>query len=173
MSQSLSLSFNAADYTILGIVIISVAISLVRGFVREGLSLTTWILAFWVGLKFHDVLEKFLSAYIHTPSVNAVVSFILLFIGILLLGGLTNLLIGKAIKKTGLSGADRFFGLFFGFTRGVLLVAIIILLGEMTAFAHDQWWQESTLIPHFQWLVDWLRGFLPTQFTHVEHFIAG
>ena len=172
MSQTLSLSFNAADYTIIGIIIISIAISLVRGLVREALSLATWIIAFWIGLKFHDVLAKFLSAYIHTPSVNAAVSFILLFIAILLVGGLTNFLIGKAIKKTGLGAMDRFFGLFFGCARGMLLVAIIILLGEMTAFAQDQWWKTSVLIPHFQWLADWLRGFLPAQFTNVEHFIS-
>jgi len=173
MNQATLAALNAADYVIIGIIVLSIGISLVRGLVREAISLTTWILAFWLGLKFYDTLAKFLGSYIHTPSIASGLSFILLFIAVLLIGGLANFLIGKALKKTGLSGADRFFGVFFGCARGVLLIAIIILLAEMTAFAQDQWWKDSVLIPHFQWLVDWLRGFLPEQFNQVSHFVAG
>jgi len=165
------LTFNWADYAIIGIVIISIAISLVRGLMREALSLVTWIIAFWVSFKFHGILAELVGKYIHTPSLVLIASFILLFVGVLIIGGVANHLIGHLLRKTGLTGADRFFGLFFGCARGVLLVALIILLGGMTAFAHDQWWQSSALIPHFQWLVDWLRGFLPTQFDHVSEMV--
>ena len=168
MYKTSLLAFNLADYTIIGVIITSIAISLVRGLMREALSLATWIVAFWVGFKFHSALASFVGNYIHTPSLVLIASFILLFVGVLALGCLVNFLFDHLLKKTGLTGADRFFGIFFGCARGMLLIAIAILLGEMTAFVREQWWQGSVLIPHFQWLVDWLRGFLPTQLDNLK-----
>jgi len=35
------------------------------------------------------------------------------------------------------------------------------LLAGLTPIPNDPWWQESQLIPYFQELAVWLRGFLP------------
>jgi len=42
------------DYIIIGIIVISAIISIIRGFVREGMSLAGWIVAVWVSLEFAD-----------------------------------------------------------------------------------------------------------------------
>ena len=51
---------NWADYSILGVVGLSTAISLVRGFVREALSLVIWVAAFWVAATFAQDLAELL-----------------------------------------------------------------------------------------------------------------
>lgn len=154
-------ALNWADLAIASIIVLSALISLMRGFVREAISLTTWIVAAWVAIRFYDLLANQLAAYIHTPSLQAVVAFAILFIATLIIGGLINVLFSRLVEQTGLSGTDRLLGLIFGIARGILLVAVLILLGSMMDLPQDPWWSASQLIPHFQGLVTWLQSFVP------------
>lgn len=43
---------NWVDFTIIGVIVLSALISIVRGFVREALSLISWVLAFFVASRF-------------------------------------------------------------------------------------------------------------------------
>ena len=52
-------------------------------------------------------------------------------------------------------------GVFFGIARGVVLVAIIVLLAGATPLPKDPWWRQSVLIEDFQNIALWLRDFLP------------
>ncbi len=70
--------------------------------------------------------------------------------------GLVNYLLGQLVEKAGLSGMDRIMGMAFGALRGVLIVAVLILvLREFTPVQQDRWWQKSQLIPHVEQLSNW------------------
>jgi membrane protein required for colicin V production len=151
---------NWVDYVIIGIISLSALISLMRGFVREALSLVVWVAAFWIAWSFFRELALQLDV-ISVPSVRLGVSFAILFVTSLLLGALVNFLVGQLVEKTGLSGTDRLIGVVFGAARGALLVAVLVLLAGLTPFPNDPWWQESQLIPFFQELAVWLKSLLP------------
>lgn len=159
---------NWADYFIIAVVLISTLVSIIRGFVREVLSLVVWIIAFVVAFKFSAKLATVFAAYIKTPSLRVALAFALLFIITLILGGLLSFLLSHLIVKTGLSGTDRVLGMVFGFARGLLVVAVVLLLLTLGAEKHAPWWGKSLLIPHFKWLVTWLHGFLPAKLTHIS-----
>lgn len=152
---------NWADYTILVIIGFSVVISLIRGFVREALSLVTWIAAFWIAFTFYSVLASMLQGDIHSNNLRMIVAFGGLFLATLILGGLINYLIGHLVDRTGLSGTDRILGVGFGLIRGALLVAVLLMLGELTPMPQDIWWKSSALIPYFNPIETWLRSYLP------------
>ncbi len=152
------------DYVILAILGISMLVSLLRGFVREALSVVTWIAAGWVALAFSGRFSQLLEPYIQTPSARAVVAFAALFFATLLLGALINYLVGQLVQKTGLSGTDRVVGMLFGLARGIAIVAVLVLLAAPAKLPQDPWWKESTLIPHFQKVAIWMRGFLPPEY---------
>jgi membrane protein required for colicin V production len=82
-------------------------------------------------------------------------------VAVLLLGGILNRFMGMLVNSTGLTGTDRLIGVFFGAARGGVVVATLILLAGLTAFPRDPWWHDSQLIPYFQDLALWLKGFLP------------
>ena len=44
------------DYIIIGIIVFSVIVSLLRGFVREVMSLASWIVAFFIASNFYVYL---------------------------------------------------------------------------------------------------------------------
>jgi membrane protein required for colicin V production len=152
---------TAVDYAIVAIILLSAVVSIIRGFVREALSLAGWILAFWVALSFTRELAMLLEGYIGVPSARLALAFLGLFLATLLLTALVNFLAGQMVEKTGLSGTDRVLGVVFGMIRGAVIVAILVLLAGFTAVPEDAWWSRSYLLHHFQELALWVRGFLP------------
>lgn len=161
--------FNWADYVIMAIIAISTLISLIRGFVREVLSLITWVIAFIVAFMFSGRVADAFASAIHTPSLRLAIGFAILFLVTLILGGLLSFLISTLVVKTGLSGTDRTLGMVFGFVRGVLVIAVVLLLVSLGATDHPDWWKTSYLIPHFQGLVNWLNTFLPEKLASLSH----
>ena len=160
------------DFVILGVIGLSALFSLLRGFIREAFSLAVWILAFWVSWTFFRDLSLRMEGFINTPSVRLGVAFAILMILSLTVGGLINYLVIRLIKSTGLSGSDRFIGMFFGIARGVVLVAVLVLLAGLTPLPQDPWWQDSVLIPYFQELAIWLRDLLPPEVADRFQFLA-
>lgn len=149
------------DYFIVALIILSALISLMRGFVKESISLLTWIMAFWVALTFVDNLDAMLAGTIETPSVRILVAFSILFVVTLIIGAMINHFVSLAVKKTGLSGTDRMIGVLFGTARGVLVAAALVLLGMLTEVNRDPWWEDSTFIPIMEPIAAWMAGFLP------------
>ncbi len=152
---------NIFDFIIIGLIAFSAVISIFRGFIRELLSIVTWVVAFWVAWHFSSELAVILSAYIHSKSLQYPVAFIGLFVITMILGGLVNYLLGQLVDKTGLSGTDRSLGLLFGLLRGVLIVGVLLMILKLTPATEESWWQQSRLIPPFMPLEQWLQGFLP------------
>ena len=155
------MEFTWADYFILVVLGFSILISIIRGFIREALSLATWIVAIWVAFNFMDGLRVILADYIHTPSIQYGTAFFILFICMLIAGNIVGYLSGKMIEATGLSNADRLMGSFFGLGRGVLLVSVMLLLASFTPVIKDPWWRNSVLIPQFASIQLWLKDLLP------------
>lgn len=149
------------DYAILGIIAISAFLSLMRGFVREAVSLVTWIVAFWIAIMFSRRLAPLLSGVIAAASGRVIAAFVLLLLVTLVLGALVNYLVGRVVEKAGLSGTDRMLGALFGVARGVLIIAVLVLLAGLTNMPKDPWWKHSLLLGHFEGVALWLRGFLP------------
>lgn len=151
------------DWVIIGVIAVSAVISLARGFVREAFSLAIWVLAFWVSWSFFRDLAGPLVGLIGSPTLRLGVAFGLLMLATLIIGGLVNYLIIQLVERTGMSGTDRLFGMVFGAARGVLLVAILVLLAGLTPLPGEPWWRASTLVGYFQELAFWLRELLPPE----------
>ena len=143
------------DYIIIGIIAFSIIVSLLRGFVREVLSLASWVVAFIVASQFYPSLAAYLtqidSLYIRNGTAIGI-----LFVLTLIVGAIVNFVIAQLVDKTGLTGTDRVLGAAFGLLRGVLIVAaVLFFLDTFTNFEQTEWWKESKLIPHFGFIIEW------------------
>ncbi|MGI3130359.1 CvpA family protein [Halopseudomonas pachastrellae] len=154
------MSLTWVDWAIVAIIVVSALISLTRGFVKEALSLLTWVIAGLVAWLFGGALAELFVPYIETPSLRVIAACSILFVMTLLLGGLINYLIGQLVKVTGLSGTDRFLGMVFGAARGALLVVVAVGLLSLAPVEADTWWRESVVIPHFLLVADWSKNLI-------------
>jgi membrane protein required for colicin V production len=165
-------SFNWLDYIIIGIIVFSILVSLMRGFLSEAVSLLIWILAIIIALKFSAAISNLLAGIIHQPKIRVIISFILILVIVLVIGSIINHFLGLFVKTTGLSGPNRLLGMVFGLARGVLLVAILLLFAKTTSVVKNPIWHESQLIPHFQEIADWLAQLIPQQVNHISHYFG-
>ena len=141
---------GAVDIAIVAIIAISGCISLVRGFVKEAMSLVIWLTAFVVAMTFKELIAELLVNMIALASMRQLAAWLMLFVGTLLFGAMVNFLLGKLVSSTGLSGTDRTLGLVFGVFRGLLVVlALVVMLPEALPVDQDLWWTSSKLIPVF------------------------
>ncbi|MFP4130048.1 MAG: CvpA family protein [Halorhodospira sp.] len=138
---------NWLDLVILGIIGLSAGISLVRGFVREVLSVLVWALAFWVGVRYAGAAAGLLAGMIDSPTIRLGTSFTVLFIATLVVGGLTNNAISDLVVRTGLSGTDRMLGVIFGAGRGLVGAALLVLLLGLSPLTQERAWEESATLP--------------------------
>ena len=137
------------DWVIVGVVGLSTLISIRRGFVKEALSLVTWISAVLIARLFAAQLTVMLEPYIETDPLRLGASYLALFIATLMLGGMVNYLVGEFVRMTGLSGLDRLLGTIFGFARGgIIILVIVALMQYVLPVEKDNWYQQSQLIPH-------------------------
>ncbi len=144
---------NWIDFVILGVIGFSALISLVRGFVKEALSLIIWCAAFFIASHYYLRLAQFFTN-IENEMVRNGAAIGALFIATLVVGAVVNYVIAQLVKKTGLSGTDRVLGVVFGALRGILIVAaVLFFMDAFTAFPNSLWWKDSQLIPEFSHII--------------------
>ena len=146
------------DWTILAILGLSTLLSLKRGFVKEALSLAAWVAAFLVSTSFAGRLSVQLSEYITNDAFRYASAYVILFAATLMLGSLLNKLLTQLIKATGLSGADRVLGTVFGFSRGLVVVLVMLyVLQAILTQEEQEFMRQSRLLPHLEVVVQWAQ----------------
>lgn len=151
------------DNVFIAIIIVSIVVSFIRGFVKEALSLVVWFLAFVIAARFSTPLSDLFASHIDNISLRIGLSFLLLFVVTLIAGGFINFMLSELVIKTGLGGTNRLLGVVFGLLRGVIIVALLLLLAQLTSIPKSDAWQKSLLIPKIQPIAAWLKDFIPAK----------
>ena len=149
------------DLFIIGVIVLSALISLIRGFVKESISLVTWIVAGMLALRYYLPMAELYEPFIASPTLRQWVGGGSLFLVTLLVGAIVNFIVSQLVSKTGLSGTDKALGVVFGAARGVLIIIMLVLLGSLTPMPQAEWWMDSAMIEYFQQLAEWLKGIIP------------
>lgn len=131
------------DIIVLVLVAASASIGLLRGLMREVLSLATWVVAILGAMSLGPLVADWLA--LDSRALSAVAGYAIVFVAVIVLGAVTQKLVAKVVDSTGLSGADRVLGLAFGGARGlaICLVAFVV----MRPFAQDAAWWQVALAP--------------------------
>ena len=150
--------FNAVDWVIIVVLILSTALSLWRGFAREALSLAGWVAAFIIANLFGDEMASLLAGAIENVTGRYVAAYAILFVGTLIVAGLLSKLVAQLVSFTGLTLLDRLLGMVFGFARGVILILVaVFVLQQLVPPGDLQWLHRSQLMPHLEMLAQWTQ----------------
>ena len=123
-----AIGLNIADWFIIIVLTASGLISLARGFTKEFLSLFLWLIAFIAAVSLEYLATPKINEYIGNEEISKIVSYIVVFMICIVLGGFLIKFIVKVIKWSGVSGFDKFLGVLFGLSRGLIVLFVIFLL---------------------------------------------
>jgi membrane protein required for colicin V production len=123
-----ALGLNLADWFILIVLIASGIVSFARGFTKEFLSLFLWLAAFIAAISLEYLATPKINEFIGNEEISKIISYIVVFLIFIFIGGMIIKFISKLIKWSGASGFDRFLGVVFGLMRGSIVLFVIFLL---------------------------------------------
>ncbi len=132
------------DLVLLGVMLISGLLAMVRGFMREILSIAAWGTAALVTLYAYGKLLPTAKAYFNNDTVASLVVIAGVFVGTLIVVSIITVRISDMILDSRIGALDRTLGFLFGLARGLLIMVV--------AFMFFSW-----LVPDKQ-RPDWVTG---------------
>ncbi len=133
------------DFVALAVVLASTVVGLMRGLVREVLSLIAFAAAFMAAVWWGPWVYESLTPYIETGLLRMSVAYLGVFFAVLLLVGIINVALGTLISSTGLAPADRGLGMIFGVARALLVLLILVIAAGYTPMPQEAWWRQALL----------------------------
>lgn len=166
-------NYNWIDIGVIVILALSILVGLWRGLIREVIALLTWILAFVVATIFAEPLaSKFTNAVNgNSESVSYLalgISFVCIFIGILILGRILSYILSSAAETGGVGIGNRILGALFGLARGVLVVLVIMFLMQMSSYVDRPEWKQSKFVNLFTPAIQWINDKIQPQMKAFE-----
>jgi membrane protein required for colicin V production len=151
------------DYAVLLILAASIVVSVLRGLVREILSLIGWIAAFVVASLFAEDVAQLMAATLDPKGIGLVAGFMIVLVGMALVSAIVSWGIMKAIAAAGMSLADRGLGGLFGLGRGLIIVVALAIVCGMTPVPQQPFWKQAMFSPLVETMVETVRPFLPAE----------
>jgi membrane protein required for colicin V production len=151
------------DLVLLAVMLISGLLAMVRGFMREILSIAAWGAAALVTLYSYSKLLPTAKTYFNSDTIASIAVVAGVFVGTLIIVSVITVRISDIILDSRIGALDRTLGFLFGLARGLLIVVV--------AYEFFIW-----LVPDKQrpdWVVgaksrtmldstgEWLKGLLP------------
>ena len=165
---------NAADYLIVGVLLASMLLGMLRGFVREAVGLLAWLGGLWFAWRYAPQFEPFLGGMVGEPPVSLWTARALILLAVLVIGWLIAALLGYFLRHSALSVlVDRVLGLVFGTVRGAVVIAVFVMLGEFVELNRVDWWKRSDLLPYASELAGWIQSFAETGMKAVKSTQTG
>lgn len=153
------------DWVIAVVFLLSIVIGILRGFIREALSVTSWILAIWLALTFSTTVGDYIGQYINIPAqaFRTSVGFGAVFVGTLFFFSIVSYIVSKLLVKGPIKGTDRILGIFFGAARAAGIIVVIILLARGLGMNDSDWWKNSKYLSVFEPAANYFEQLLPAQ----------
>ena len=160
------------DYGIIAIIALSALMGVMRGFVREAMSLVTWVTAITIAVLYGETVAGWFNT-VSLSGIRLVLAFVLIVLGTLIIGGVLSHLIAKVIRSTRFSITDRIIGILFGFARGAIVISLVIIMIKASGISYQSLTKDSMLTPKLEPIALWLEKKLPEDIKKLSpHFKA-
>ena len=160
-----TLGLNVTDLVILFVIGSSGIISLFRGFTKEFLSLLLWVFAFFAAVGLEGYVTPKISEIIGNEEASKIIASVLIFIISIIIGGFLINLISRIVKWSGMSGFDKFMGVLFGISRGLIVILAVYFLLPSN-LKESEVFTSSKISPIFE-------DFLPVLESYIKKLLKG
>jgi membrane protein required for colicin V production len=152
------------DIVVIVVVLISAVLAMVRGFVREVLSVASWVAAAVAAYLLYKPLVPLVKPYIDNDTVAIIVAAAAIFFISLIVASYITMRISDFVIDSKVGALDRALGFVFGAARGLLLIVIALLFFEWLVAKPPAWVAEARTRPMLESLGEKLMAALPQDF---------
>src|SRR5215510_4046349 len=151
------------DIILLAVMLISGLLAMIRGFMREILSIGAWGVAALVTLYSYSRLLPTAKQYFSSDMVAAAVTAGGVFLGTLLVVSIITARISDMVLDSRVGALDRTLGFLFGLGRGLIIVVVAFLFFAWLVPDRSQpeWIRSAKSRVVLQGTGDWLMSMLP------------
>jgi membrane protein required for colicin V production len=151
------------DLVLLAVMLISGLLAMVRGFMREVLSIAAWGTAALVTLYSYQKLLPTAKTYIASDTLASIAVIAGVFIATLIVVSIITVRISDMILDSRIGALDRTLGFLFGLARGLLIVVVAFLFFAwlVPAKQRPDWVSNAKSLTMLQSTGDWLMSLLP------------
>jgi membrane protein required for colicin V production len=139
---------NWTDYLIIALLVISCIAGVMRGLLREMISLLTWVLAVVLSWRLADILAPHLGGALAGAAVRPWAARTLIFLAVLIVGTTVGAVVNHFVRLSIFSSLDRFLGLVFGALRAGVALGLVAIGCEAVHVNGETWYRQSVLMPY-------------------------
>lgn len=138
---------TGADWVMLGVILLSVALAASQGFLLEVFSLAGIVVGYLAAVWEYPLVARWFAAYVKMQWVADIAGFLVIFFAVVVLAGIIGRLARWGVGAVGLRIVDRVMGGAFGLVRGILLVMVALL--ALTSWTPSApWLARSQVAPY-------------------------
>lgn len=159
------ITLNMVDLGVLTVIGLSGLMAFFRGFVREFISLASWVGASYVTLRALPIVSKYVEPEVGSPVIATGIAAVAIFFTTLILISIVTGLFLKLLKPAAKVGLfDNLLGLGFGVARGTLMVAIAYYIMGIVIVEKDfpEAVKEAKSRPYIAQAATWVGTLTPT-----------
>lgn len=163
------------DILLLAVMLVSGVLAMIRGFMREVLSITAWVLAAVATVLLYERTLPFAESNLGSGVISKVVVIVGVFLLTLIIASIITARISDMILDSRIGALDRTLGLIFGLARGLLIVVV--------AFYLFTWFVPANKLPEgvrdaksreaLQATGRWLQSLLPQDMDSIISNLVG
>ena len=152
---------NSFDIILLVAACLLVVLGMVKGLVRILIGVAALIAAFALAATYHQPLAARFTRVDLSPDLLSLIAYVMIFIGVMLAGGLIAFVLRKLLKVAMLSWADRLGGAALGLAAATLAAGLLILPLVAYSPASERILSGSVLAPYVSVVADMANQVAP------------
>jgi membrane protein required for colicin V production len=151
------------DIIVLAVMLLSGLLAMIRGFMREILSIAAWVAAALTTLWAFPRLLPMAKTYFNNDTIAAIVVVAGVFLGTLIVATIITSKISDMVLDSRIGALDRTLGFLFGLGRGLLIVVVAFLFFAWLVPDKQQpdWVRTAKSLSVLQSTGNWLMSMLP------------
>jgi membrane protein required for colicin V production len=151
------------DMILIGVMLISAVLAMIRGFMREILSIAAWVLAALATLYSYGKLLPWAKSYVNNDIVATAAVVAGTFLLTLLVVSVVTVRFSDMVLDSRVGALDRTLGFLFGLARGLIIVVVAFLFFAWLVPSKTQpaWVANAKSKVVLQSTGDWLMSMLP------------
>ncbi len=151
------------DFILIGVMLVSALLAMIRGFMREILSIAAWVIAAVATLYAYSRLLPYAKTYFNNDIIAAGAVIGGTFLGTLLIVSIITVRFSDMVLDSRVGALDRTLGFLFGLARGLIIVVVAFLFFAWLVPPRTQpsWVANAKSRVVLQSTGDWLISMLP------------